>query len=172
MKPEIRAKSGIYRSSPTQRRPAVLRVARRFRASPERVFHAWLDCAIAGRWLFATATCPIAHVEIDPRIGGRFRFAERRDGAPVIHTGQYLEIVPHTRLAFVLRADPHRRVATRVRVEIAPSDKGAALTLIHEHVPPEYALRTKERWIGILYGLAATLDSDEPSPQPHREGET
>src|SRR5438046_1332656 len=49
----------------------------RFAASPERIFNAWLDPPFAARWLFATASRPIAHVEIDARVGGAFRFVDR-----------------------------------------------------------------------------------------------
>jgi uncharacterized protein YndB with AHSA1/START domain len=46
-----------------------VRVIHRFRASPERVFDAWLDPEKAGKWLFATASGQMVRVDIDARIG-------------------------------------------------------------------------------------------------------
>ena len=69
-----------------------VRVTRRFGASPERVFDAWLDPERAGRFLYATAEGEMVRVEIDARVGGRFVIVERRDGQDVEHTGEYLEI--------------------------------------------------------------------------------
>ncbi|MDB5313370.1 MAG: hypothetical protein JWO38_7572 [Gemmataceae bacterium] len=69
-----------------------VRVTRRFDASPERVFDAWLDPRQAGRWLFATASGQMVRAEVDARVGGRFTFVDRRDGEDVEHTGEYLEI--------------------------------------------------------------------------------
>src|SRR5258708_6816799 len=57
------------RSRATAQRYAVIRVARRYAASSARVFDAWLDPEFAGRWLFATASRPLAHVAIDARFG-------------------------------------------------------------------------------------------------------
>jgi len=132
--------------------PAAIRVTRRFSAPPERVFDAFLEPEVAGRWLFATALRPMTDVEIDARVGGSFRFAERRDGEPVEHTGEYVEIVPHRRLVFILS------MADRPR-EITPRKTGCELTLTHEKMPPEYANHAEGRWTGILYGLGATLSS-------------
>ena len=56
-----------------------LQVVRRFDASAERVFDAWLDPNTAGKWLFATESGQMVRVEIDPRVGGSFNFT-RRDG--------------------------------------------------------------------------------------------
>ncbi len=140
-------------------RPASIRVARRFSAPPERVFNAWLDPEVAGRWLFAMALRPMTNVEIDGRAGGSFRFVDRRDGAIVEHTGQYVELVPHRRLVFTLSMGDRPRVVTRVRVEIRPLRTGCELTLTHEHVPPEYVNQTEARWTGTLYGLGETLSS-------------
>jgi len=134
-------------------------VSRRFSAPPERVFHAWLDAQMAGRWLFATALRPMARVEIDARVAGSFCFVDRQDRATIEHTGQYIEIVPHRRLVFTLCTDNRPHVITRVMVEIAARKNGCELVLTHENVPPDYANYTKGRWTGMLYGLGVTLDS-------------
>jgi uncharacterized protein YndB with AHSA1/START domain len=139
-------------------RPGAIRVARRFRAPPERVFRAWLEPDVAGRWLFATAAQPMADVDIDPRVGGAFRFAERGDGGAA-HAGRYVEIVPPRRLAFTLALADRPRVVTRVTAEINPLKRGCELALVHEDVPADRAGELEARWTGILYGLGETLDS-------------
>ena len=147
------------RSHPAVAAPATIRVDARYGAVPRRVFNAWLDPDIAGKWLFATATRPIASVEIDARVAGPFRFVERREGSRVEHTGEYIEIVPHRRLVFSLALDDRPRVLTRVSVEIEPRDVGCQLSLTHENVPSDQVDATEARWTGILYGLGVTLDS-------------
>jgi len=147
------------RSRPIAAPPAAIRVARRFSAPPERVFHAWLEPEVAGRWLFATASQPMTDVDIDPRVGGSFRFAERRDGGRTEHTGEYVEIVPHRRLVFTLSLADRPRVVTRVAVEISPLKTGCELAVTHENVPPDCAGETEARWTGVLYGLDETLNS-------------
>lgn len=143
------------------RRYAAVRLSEKFRASPERVFDAWLDPEIAGRWLFATASRPMTSVTIDAREGGAFRFVDRNDGAHIEHTGVYLEIVRPWRLAFTLSANDGRQAMTRVRAEIVPSlarKGGCELALAHERVPGQFAERIEARWTGMLYGLGVTLD--------------
>lgn len=147
------------RSRSIAKRPLAIRISRRFSAPPENVFAAWLDPNMAGKWLFATALHPMTQVEIDARIGGYFRFAERRDGGIIEHTGEYVEIVPHRRLVFSLSMEDHWYVTTRVMVEITALKTGCELTLVHEDVPSHYADHTEGRWTGILYGLGVTLDA-------------
>ena len=167
--PRVRGAGNLATPGAERRRPpATIRVARRFRASPQRVFRAFLDPALARAWLFATATRPIVRAAIDARVAGSFRLAERWHDALVEHRGEYLEIVPYRRLAFTLFADRAR--VTRVIVDIAPSSGGCRLALAHEGVPagdPHYG---RARWTGMLYGLAATLDA-LPAPIDARTGE-
>jgi uncharacterized protein YndB with AHSA1/START domain len=139
-------------------RHAATCVSHRYGAPSARVFNAWLDPDVAGKWLFATASRPMAHVEIDARVEGSFRFVDRQDDEITEYAGEYIELVPHRRLVFTLSRDKHRNV-TRVTVEIAPRKEGCELTLTHENLTPDDAHYVEARWTGILYGLAVTLDS-------------
>ena len=145
------------RESPEQR--ATVRVTRKFAASPERVFDAWLDPRIAGAWLFATASRPMTRVSIDARVGGAFRFVDELEGEHIEHAGVYLDIVRPRRLAFTLSGNSRSREISHVNVEIAPANGGCKLVLVHENLPAKSANRTGGRWTGILYGLAETLKS-------------
>ena len=157
------------RSRSEAQRYSVLRVARRYRAPSARVFNAWLDSEVAGRWLFATAWRPLAHVEIDARVKGSFCFVDRRNGEIMEYTGEYIEIVPHRRLVFTLSMEEHPPAITRVTVEIAPLKKGCELKLTHENVPHDRASHIEGRWTGILYGLGVTLDSASTAFHDYQE---
>jgi uncharacterized protein YndB with AHSA1/START domain len=141
------------------RQPVAARVTRRFDASPERVFDAWLDPQRAGKWLFATPTGEMVRVEIDPRVGGRYNFTERRDGEDAEHTGEYLEIDRPRRLVFTLSVAMYSQDADRITVEIVPLETGCELTISHEMSAEnaQYLDRTTQGWTGILDKLAETL---------------
>jgi uncharacterized protein YndB with AHSA1/START domain len=139
-------------------RPGI-HVTCRYSASPERVFDAWLDPITASKWLFATASGPMARVTIDARVGGLFCFTERHDDLGIEYRGRYVEITPPRRLVFTLSMDRRSLDSTRVIVEIAPLNTGCELNVFHENVPPHHTSRTEGRWTGILYGLGMTLES-------------
>ena len=139
-------------------RHIAIRVRKRYAAPSRCIFNAWLDPEVAGKWLFATASQPMAHVEIDRRVGGSFCFVERRDDETARYMGQYMEIVPDSRLAFTLSMQPHPDVVTRVTVAIAPLAKGCTLKLTHDNIPRAHASYVEGRWTGILYGLSVTID--------------
>lgn len=142
----------------------IVRVTHRFNAPAERVFDAWLDPKTAGRWLFATATGQIVRVEIDPRVGGKFIFVDRRDGEDVEHCGEYLDIVRPRRLVFTFAVPKYSREKTQVCIDIVPRETGCELTLTHEGVLPEYTDRTSAGWAAILGCLATNLG---PSTSPN-----
>lgn len=133
-----------------------VRVTRRFTASAERVFDAWLDVERARQFLFATSTGEMVRAEIDPRVGGRFLFVDRRQGQDVEHVGTYLEIDRPRRLVFTF-AVTGAEGETRVTIDIRPLDVGCELTLTHEGVPEDYADRTESGWATILDAIARAL---------------
>lgn len=139
-------------SQPTQ----TVRVSRRFAHSPEAVFDAWLNPAIAGKFLFATPTGIMKTVEIDAQVGGKFNIVETRNGEDAEHVGEYLEIDRPRRLVFNF-GDNIAFPTTKVTIEITPIDGGCELVLTHEGVLKEYAERTNGGWTMILDTLDRVL---------------
>lgn len=136
-----------------------LRVARRFRAPAERVFDAWLDAEWARRWLFATPAGEIVRAELDPRVGGRYLFVDRRYGEDVEHAGEYLEIDRPRRLVFTFGLPRESPDFDRVTVEIVPVEDGCELTLTHDMDArwAEHRGRAEEGWAALLEGLERAL---------------
>jgi uncharacterized protein YndB with AHSA1/START domain len=134
-----------------------VRVTRPCDAAPERVFDAWLDPGIVGKFLFATPAGRMVRVAIDARVGGRFVLVDRRGGEDIEHCGEYLAIDRPRRLVFNFTVPKFSAQSTRVAVDIAPAGTGSTLTLAHEGVLPDYAERTEAGWAGIIDALAGAL---------------
>ncbi len=130
---------------------ATVRVTHRFSASAERVFDAWLDPQRAGKWLFATPTGQMVRVEIDPRVGGKFKFTDRREGEDVDHVGEYLEIDRPRRLVFTFAVPKYSEEFTRVAIDIIAAGTGCELTLVQTGVLPEWAKPSESGW-GRIFG--------------------
>jgi uncharacterized protein YndB with AHSA1/START domain len=135
-----------------------VRVTRKFTASAERVFDAWLDPANAGKWLFVTPTGKMK-AEIDARVGGKFNFTDRRNGEDIEHIGEYLEIDRPRRLVFKFVVPKYTQIWTQVAIDITPLESGCETTLTHEGVLPEYQSRAESGWTMILDGLAGAVDN-------------
>ena len=136
---------------------ATVRVTRAFDAPAERVFDAWLDPSLAGRFLFATDTGEMVRAEIDARVGGRFVLTDRRDGEDVEHVGEYAEIDRPRRLVFDFAVPRYSPTRTRMTLDLVPRGDGCEATLTHEGVPPDQAERGRHGWTHILDALARAL---------------
>jgi len=118
-----------------------LRITRRFAASPERVFDAWIDPALVRQWLFVMPMDQAHTAELDPRAGGRWTITARRGGLDYVGAGEYLEIDRPRRLVFtfaMLQFSPNH---DRITVEIAPDGDGCLLTLTQEGIDIDSELR-------------------------------
>ena len=137
-------------------------VERRFNASPERVFDAWLDPALIGRWMFGPAVHDeeISRLTVDARVGGSFSFVVRRQGEEINHVGRYLHMNRSRRLVFTWGIAGVSEDQSRVIVDVLPAGTGCELTLKHELQPQwaDYAARMEAGWTAMLDALAATLD--------------
>lgn len=139
----------------------IVRVIRRFSASPERVFDAWLAPEMIGRWMFGPGLRDeeVLRLEVDPRVGGSFSFLVRRQGQEIDHVGKYREIDRPRRLVFTWGVAGASAEESRVIIDIVPLEIGCELTLTHEMHPKwaDYASRTEAGWTKMLDALAATL---------------
>ena len=149
----------------TTRRPVTVQIRRRFGATAERVFDAWLDPDRVWQWMRVCAERQPARgetvrIDIDPRVGGTFTFVDRRDGVEVAHTGQYLEIDRPRRLVFTWGIPQFSPDADRVTVDILPDGEGCALTLTTEMSPDwaEYATRAAEGWGTMVDAIGAVVE--------------
>src|SRR5258708_23909050 len=109
----------------TPAQPTV-RVIQRFTAPPERVFDAWLDTAMLGRFMFGPTLRDeeIVRLSLDARVGGAFSFVVRRQGQEIDHIGRYLEIDRPRRVVFTWAVAPDPDDSSRVVIEIAALETG------------------------------------------------
>lgn len=136
-----------------------LHITRRFDASPERVFDAFLDPAIARKWLFTSPDTDIAarRVEIDARVGGEWLMTNPCEGMVLEGIGRYLEIDRPRRLAFTFNIPAFGPHVDRIIVDIVPDGAGCVLTLTHELLPPEFHDGTASGWGKMFDRLAVVL---------------
>lgn len=139
--------------------PVRVRVSRIFDARPERVFDAWLDPEVLGKWMFGPSVREeeIVHLKTDPRVGGTFSFLVRRGGAEIDHVGMYRIIDRPNRLAFTWGVAGDSEDASLVTVEFRATPSGCALTLSHEMAATwaDFAEQAQASWSTMLDALAA-----------------
>ena len=158
----VEAVRALLAARADERRPAEVRVTRRFEASAEAVFDAWLDEATAGQWLFATPEGERVRAALDPRPGGGFEIVERRDGEEVLHAGRYEEMERPARLAFTLQVPKYSPDSERVRIEITPAAEGGCELTLSQTLSagaPVPAERVERGWSAILAALAKKVET-------------
>jgi uncharacterized protein YndB with AHSA1/START domain len=138
---------------------AILVVRRTIRAPRERVFAAWTEAEHLIAWWGpnAAVTCPSA--EIDLRVGGRYRIANRfPDGRLLWIVGEFEVIDPPSRLVFSWQLGSDR--AERVSVEFEAHGAATEVIVTHERIA-DAATRTghEQGWVGCLDGLARYAES-------------
>ena len=135
-----------------------LTMTRIFDAPPERVFDAWQDAGAIGQWLFATPGGVMERVELDARVGGRFRLIERRGDVRAEMAGQFHVVDRPRRLVFSFAIDrAPTPTPTRVTVLIEPFADGARLTLSHAMDPQWAPDHVRTSWTRELDGLATIV---------------
>jgi uncharacterized protein YndB with AHSA1/START domain len=137
--------------------PIALNLRRTFSAPPERMYRAFtIPSEVQKWWGPGDYTAPA--VDIDLRVGGRFRITMKPPQGEVIHlTGVYREVQPPRRLVFTWQweGDP---VETLVTVEFMDRGGMTELVLTHERFPTaELCDQHKQGWGASLEKLPRAL---------------
>jgi uncharacterized protein YndB with AHSA1/START domain len=138
-----------------------VRLVRHIRAQP----HVVTAEGIAQWW--GPDAGPVLVAELDSRVGGRYRVRFRRllDGTEYESSGEFLEVVPHERIAMSWRwtdgvPDPGE---SRVEITLKAIPEGTELTFVHSNLNNEDTRRGHEEgWTGSLDKLVAYVIRERP----------
>lgn len=114
-----------------------IRLHRVLRATPERVYRAFLDPDAMVKWLPPNGFTAKVH-QIEARVGGRHRmsFTNFTTGHSHSFGGEYLELAPNERLRYTDQFDdPNLPGTMQVTVTLKPVSVGTELHVVQEGVP-------------------------------------
>ncbi len=160
-----------------------LEVRRRFAADPEKVFAAFAEARLVGRWLSPSPDITLTLLQFDFREGGAYRFAYGVPGGEtVIVGGRYRSIEPPSKIVFSWMIEPpdeHAGIESEVTVTITREGGGAELVIRHETNWPRCWKRNAchmagdqdravRAWLRIALGFVQTQPPKAPGPTPRR----
>lgn len=143
-------------TTPTDREIAMTRV---FDAPRRLVFDAWTKPELLKRWLGVFGGWSLEVCEIDPKMGGAYRFVWRGpDGSRMGMRGVYREVVPPERLVATESFDdpwyPGEALDTTVLVEQGGKTTLTTTVLYESREARDIALRSD-----MEHGVAASYDT-------------
>jgi len=114
-----------------------VRLHRVLRATPDRVYRAFLDADALTKWLPPNGfTCKVHHLEA--KVGGEHKmsFTNFTTGSSHSFGGKYVELVPNQKIRYTDRFDnPHLQGEMQTTVAITPVFCGVELNVIQEGIP-------------------------------------
>jgi uncharacterized protein YndB with AHSA1/START domain len=117
--------------------PSTIRLHRVLRATPERVYRAFLDSDAMVKWLPPNGFTGKVH-HMDARVGGSYKmsFTNFTTGKSHSFGGEYLELVPHERIRYSDKFDdPNLPGAMRVTIILKKVSCGTEINITQEGVP-------------------------------------
>jgi uncharacterized protein YndB with AHSA1/START domain len=117
--------------------PNTVQFHRVLRATPERVYRAFLDGDALVKWLPPNGFTGKMH-QMDPRVGGTYKmsFTNFTSGKSHSFGGEYLELVPHELLRWTDKFDdPNLPGEMRVTVRVKKVSVGTELNIVQEGIP-------------------------------------
>jgi len=142
-----------------------VKLHRVLRATPERVYRAFVDRNAMAKWLPPFGFTATVH-ESDVREGGSYRmsFTNFTTGASHSFGGTYVELKPNERIRYTDRFDdPNLPGEMSVTVTLKPVLCGTDLTIVQEGVPEVIPVEfCYQGWQESLIQLAQLVDPEIP----------
>jgi uncharacterized protein YndB with AHSA1/START domain len=145
--------------------PSTIRLHRILRATPEKIYRAFLDADALAKWLPPHGFTGKVH-HMDPRVGGthRMSFTNFSTGHSHSFGGEYLELVTHERIRYTDRFDdPKLPGVMQVTITLKKVLMGTELNIVQEGVPE--AIPPEACYLGwqeSLLLLAKLVEADIP----------
>ena len=114
-----------------------VRLHRVLRATPERIYRAFLDADAMAKWLPPNGFTGKVH-HMDAKVGGSYKmsFTNFTNGHSHSFGGDYLELVPHERIHYTATFDdPNLLGAMQTTVTLRAVFCGAELNILQEGIP-------------------------------------
>jgi uncharacterized protein YndB with AHSA1/START domain len=142
-----------------------IRLHRVLRATPDKVYRAFIDPDAKAKWLPPNGfTGKVYH--LDPRVGGTYRmsFTNFTTGHSHFFAGEYLELAPHERIRYTDKFDdPNLPGDMQVTVTLKKVSCGTEWSIVQKGVPaiipPEACYLG---WQESLILLAKLVEADTP----------
>ena len=139
-----------------------VRLHRVLRASPARVYRAFLNAEAMAKWIPPNGfTCTVHHMEA--RVGGTFRmsFTNFNTGNGHSFGGEYLELVPDALIRYTDKfEDPNLPGVIQVTVSLKTVSCGTDLNIMQEGLPE--VIPVEMCYLGWQESLAALANLVEP----------
>jgi uncharacterized protein YndB with AHSA1/START domain len=113
-----------------------VKLHRVLRATPERVYRAFLDADAMAKWLPPNGfTGKVHHME--PKVGGSYRmsFTNFTTGHSHSFGGEYLELVPHERIRYTGKFEEGLQGTMQTTVTLRTVFCGTELNVVQEGIP-------------------------------------
>ena len=117
--------------------PGTVRLHRVLRATPERVYRAFLDADAMAKWLPPNGFTGRVH-HLEARVGGTYRmsFTNFTSGKSHSFGGEYLELVPNQRIRHTdVFDDPNLPGEMRVTIDLKKVSVGTDVSIVQEGIP-------------------------------------
>ena len=142
-----------------------IRLHRVLRASPERVYRAFLDADAVAKWLPPYGfTCKVYHLEA--RVGGTYKmsFSNFSTGHGHSFGGEYRELVPGEKIRYTDSFDdPNLPGEMQTTVTLTPVSCGTELNVVQEGLPAVIPLEMCYLgWQESLAQLAKLVEPEIP----------
>jgi uncharacterized protein YndB with AHSA1/START domain len=114
-----------------------IRLHRVVRATPEKVYRAFLDAAALAKWLPPHGFTATVH-QMEARVGGTFKmsFTNFTTNKGNSFGGEYLELVPNERIRYTDKFDdPNLPGEMTATIALKPVSCGTDLSIVQEGVP-------------------------------------
>ena len=145
-----------------------IRLHRVLRATPERVYRAFLDADAVSKWLPPNGfTCKVH--QLNPQVGGthKMSFTNFATGKSHSFGGTYLELLPHERIRYTDKFDdPNLAGEMQTTITLKQVFCGTELNIVQEGVPaPIPAEACYLGWQESLTLLAQLVEVEIPDQQ-------